>query len=79
MRVVIALIAVGIMILAFGFYYTIGDDILNDFFSDYVYDTDDPYYLGSQLIWDAFPYTVILLSLLLLYYVGRQYGVGGKG
>ena len=73
MKVVGTLIGIGTALLAFGFYYHLLDDILVGFFCKYVYNSNDPYYLGSALLWDMWPYLIILLSIVCFITAGIQY------
>lgn len=70
MIAVIIIIGIGIGLIAGGFYYHLFDDILIDFFASYVYDTSNVYYIGSQFIWDAIPWVMILVGLLCFILAG---------
>jgi len=78
-RTVILLLAIGIGLLAGGFYYHLFDDIIIDYFSDYILDTDNIYYRGSQLVWDAIPYVLMLMGLLCFILAGLQARHGPVG
>ena len=80
MNAVIVLVIVGVALIAGGLYYHLFDNILEDHFLAYVYNTNDPYYLGSQLVWDAIPYVLVILGVLSLLAGGRRYqtSMGGE-
>ena len=73
MIAVIILFSIGIGLLAGGFYYHLYDDILTDFFTPYIYNTADPYYLGANLLWDMWPYVLILMGIVCFILAGIKY------
>ena len=79
MNAVIVLIVVGVALIGGGLLYNLFDDILTDFFLPYVYNPSDPYYLGSQLMFDAIPYAIMIIGVILLFVGGKKYkaDVGG--
>jgi len=76
MLAVMVILAIGIGLLGAGFYYNLYDNILTDFFSAYIIDTNDVYYIGSQFIIDALPWVLMLLGVLCFILAGLTYRSG---
>lgn len=70
MSAVIVILSVGVALIAGGIFYNLFDSILTDFFLAYVYNTSDPYYLGSALLWDAWPYAMIIMGIICFIIAG---------
>lgn len=81
MNAVIVLIVVGVAVIGGGLLYAVFDDVLDTYISPFIYDTNDPYYVGSQLIIDIIPYAIIVLGSILLFVGAKRYKaeVGGGG
>lgn len=78
MSAVIVILSVGVGLIAGGFFYHLLDDIITDFFLAYVYNTGDPYYLGSALLWDAWPFAMIIMGLVCFILAGVKHRNGGN-
>ena len=60
------LIGFGIGILSGGLYWALYDDVITRYFSRYILNTANEYYLASNLIWNAIPYLIIFLGIVCL-------------
>ena len=74
----------GLGLVSCGIYYRIYDDVINGYMSQYIFDTSNEYYVGSQLMWDMIPYVIILVGVLMLILGGlsarsQQASGGGQG
>ena len=73
MGAVAILFGVGIIFIGGGFFWRLFDDIITTYFSVYIYDPTDIYFLGSQLVWDAIPYLLLFIGVLIMIMAGLVY------
>lgn len=64
------LLAFGVGFIGGGLYYRIYNDVITRYIEPYIVDSEGVYYLGSQLIWDMFPYLLILVGIAFLIMAG---------
>lgn len=60
------LIGFGIAIFLAGMMFRMYNDVITDFFSKYILNTGDKYYLMSDMIWNSLPYIIIFLGITCL-------------
>jgi hypothetical protein len=70
MGAVAKIVAFGVGLFAGGLFWKLGEDILTSYFVQYIYNTTDPYYLASNLIWQMIPYALIFVGVLCLILAG---------
>jgi hypothetical protein len=63
-KLVISLLAFGLGLLGFGFYYKLFEDITTIYFQKYI--INNLYFQMSDLVWDMLPYLVIIIGILCL-------------
>jgi len=72
------LVGFGLGIIAAGFMWRFYNDAITSFFSAYIIDLSDEYYLLSDLLWDALPFIVIFLGVICLIF-GSMSNVSSGG
>jgi len=72
------LIGFGLGIIAAGFMWRFYNDAITSFFSTYIIDSGDKYYLASNLFWNALPFIVIFLGVICLIF-GSMSSISSSG
>ena len=75
------LIGFGIGILLAGLLWKMYEDAITSFFSTYITDLTDEYYLLSDLLWNALPFILIFLGIVCLIFgsmIGNNIVSGGE-
>jgi hypothetical protein len=73
------LIGFGLGIIGAGFMWRMYNDTITSFFSSYIVDLNDKYYLLSDMIWEALPIIIIFLGVVCLIFGGMTSGSGVGG
>ena len=73
MGVASILLGVGVGLFSGGAFWKLGEDIWTRHIAKYVFDHSDPYYLGSDLVWNAIPYVLIVCGIFCLVMAGLQH------
>ena len=70
MSAVKAIIGFGLLIIGGGWYFRIYDDVFNRYIDQYIVDSSSAYWLGSDLMWNAIPFVLILGGIVMLVMAG---------
>ena len=75
------LIGFGLGIILAGVMWHMYNDAITSYFSSYITDLTDEYYLLSDLVWDSLPFILIFLGIVCLIFgsMGSRNVVGGGG
>jgi len=60
------LIGFGVGIIGGGVFIRMGQDVFFKYIAKYVYSSTNPYYLASDVLWNALPYVLILVGVVCL-------------
>jgi len=60
------LIGFGLAIFLSGLLFHFYNDGITEFFADYILNTNDVYYLASDLVWNAIPFIIMFLGIVCL-------------
>jgi len=73
------LIGFGLAVFLGGLLFHFYNDAITEFFSKYIVDVNDDFYLFSDLIWDMIPFIIILLGIVCLVFGSLGYALSSKG
>lgn len=77
MGAVKVLVGFGLGLLGAGWFWMFTNDILTKLISKYIFNSNDPYYAGGNLIWVAMPYVIIIVGVICLVASGVAIKMGG--
>lgn len=60
------LAAFGVLFFSAGVYWKMCEDAFTLYMAKYVYDTADPSWLASDMLWHAWPYVIMAIGILCL-------------
>jgi len=67
------LIGFGLAIFLSGLLFHFYNDVITNYFSQYIVDLNDKYYLMENLLWDLIPFILIFLGIVCLIFGGISY------
>lgn len=65
-----SLIGFGLGIFLVGIIFHFYNDVITDFFSSYILDSSDTYYLAENLVWNSIPFIVMFLGVVCIIFGG---------
>ena len=65
-----AILGFCLLIIGGGWYWKIYDDVFNRYIDQYIVDSSSPYWLGSDLMWNAIPFILMIGGIILLIWSG---------
>lgn len=66
MGAVIAIISFGLGLIGAGVFWRMLNDMFLKYIAKYVYNASDPYYLANDLVWNAIPFVIIIVGVLVV-------------